>query len=306
MKTLNELIGGVDSDADILRLKNNMLRNAKNIRISNLDERGMVVINIEGNEKAFNITAGFIPLGYCTYNGIAYIFSVNSSTNEGEIGTYPSPNVGCAGGFAHVYAPLINFTGIQDPKVVANPIRQPFRTDKLNFDCNHQVECFVRMDFDDTVNIYFCDQQKNPFRIVNSGFTQDGVCVNRYYWNGSFPNGIEVVSESQYPISCNLLSIEQNGALLAGNYFVYARYSTANFSTTSFNCEDGPYQIDYDNPSAGITIDGQGAGVATNKSIRISLGNFDPDYTFIELAYVYYGGGQSDNYLIDIKYDRKQ
>jgi len=38
------------------------------------------------------LTPGFIPIGVNTLNGIAYIVSFNPNTQEGEIGTFPSPD----------------------------------------------------------------------------------------------------------------------------------------------------------------------------------------------------------------------
>jgi hypothetical protein len=47
----------------------------------------------DGTEKEFEVTLteDFIPIGINTLNGIAYIVSFNPNTQEGEIGTFPSP-----------------------------------------------------------------------------------------------------------------------------------------------------------------------------------------------------------------------
>lgn len=41
--------------------------------------------------SSLKLTPGFLPIGITTHNGIAYIASYNPKTEEGEIGTFPSP-----------------------------------------------------------------------------------------------------------------------------------------------------------------------------------------------------------------------
>lgn len=299
----NEFFEGIDTDSDALRIKRSKARHMRNIRLLNIEGQGWVATNIEGNELQFQLTQGFIPLGYGQYNGIAYILSTNPSTGEGEIGCYPSPDPSCTGGFLDVYAPLRNFTGNVNPLANPNAPRLPFRTTLFDFDCEHQIECTVRIDYDKSVNIYWCDQQKHPVRVVNSGFNQEGVCNNRLYWTGSFPNGIEVNAETCSVIQPSMVSIDPTGQLRAGNWIFYFRYNTLDFNPTSFNGESGPVQIGPDWIPAGITVDGAAGLTVTDKSVTFLLSNLDPSYPYIEIAYVYNYEGLTEVRLIDNLYN---
>jgi len=58
-----------------------------------------------GEEFEVTLTEDFIPIGINTLNGVAYIVSFNPNTQEGEIGTFPSPqyNINSEGILANDY-----------------------------------------------------------------------------------------------------------------------------------------------------------------------------------------------------------
>ena len=300
-KAQNEFYSGVDTDSDNLRVKNTMLRSALNIRLINKDGQGFVVTSVGGSELAFSLSSGFVPLGKCEYNGIAYILSVNPTTTAGEIGCYPATNDNCAGGFQHAYKPLKNYTGAVDPLITPNPTRLDFTTTAFNFDCNHQIECFARTDYDDSVNIYIADW-KNPFRVINSGFNQQGVCTDRYYWTGSFPNGVDAFGETGNHIQVALSSITTGGALKGGNWIFFFRYTTIDFNPTSFMGESNACQVTSDDSIDGITLDGSAGGVNTDKKVILNLSNLDTNYPYIEVGFFYYSDGAFTTGLIDELY----
>lgn len=299
-QTNNEFYEGYDKDTDNLKKKNTVLSEALNLRLVNVEGQGFVVTNVEGNEQWFNISPFFIPLGRCEYNGVSYIFSFNPITNEGEVGTYPSPD--CNGNFLPVYQPLQNFTGPINPILNPNAPRLPFRTSKFDFDCEHQIECFARIDFDNSLNIYFTDY-KNPIRSINTGFTLDGFCTNRLYWDGSFPNGIELINETcGHPVS-SLVSISQGGALQAGNYIFFIRYNTIDFNPTSFLGESNACQISPDNSGAGWYTQGAQGLTLTNKKVTLTLSNLDVNFPYVEVAFAYFHEGTFTTGLIDELFD---
>lgn len=300
---INEFYQGIDKDSDPTKVATTRLRDGLNIRLLNIKGQGFVATNIGGNEKAFSITQGFIPMGYCEYNGIAYIFSYNIVQNEGEIGTYPSPKRGAnnscgTGGFDHVYRPLNNYTGLINPLVNPNAPRLDFKTRLFNFDCEHQIEVFARIDYDDSVNLYFTDF-KNPIRSINSGFDQNGVCNNRLYYEGSFPNGIDLLNETcAHPI-VDQMTLDEDGCHKAGNWFYFIRYNTVSFNPTSFLGESNAIEIFLDPIGAGITIDGDESSVQTSKSVILDISNLDTSYPYVEIAYVRYFDGTFETGLYD-------
>lgn len=299
---VNEFYKGVDKDTDPGKLEPSRMRDARNIRLVNIEGQGFVITNIGGNEKAFSLTPGFIPMGSCEYNGVSYIFSYNVATLEGEIGTYPSPKRPCGtGGFDHVYKPLNNFTGATNPLLNPSAPRLDFRTTLFNFDCEHQIQMFVRIDYDNSVNIYLTDF-KNPIRTINSGFDQSGNCNNRLYFNGSFPNAVELLQETcMHPIVDNI-SIIESGCHDAGNWFFFIRYNTTNFNPTSFLGESNAVQIFADSTGAGIVIDGDPGTTATNKAVTLNLSNIDTTYPYVEIAFIHYYDGTFETGMIDQLY----
>jgi hypothetical protein len=302
MITSNEFYQGVDKDTDRLRVANSSLRDANNVRITNKDGQGFVVTNIGGNEQAFSLSPGFIPLGYDEYNGISYILSVNSTTGEGEVGTYPSPNPACVGGFQHVYSPLTNFTQAVNPNSTTTPVTYPFRTTLFNLDCQHQARLFVRVDYDDSVNIYWTDY-KNPIRSVNSGFNQDGLCTGRYYWNGSFPNAVDLISETCVQPIVTGINIQPGGCHKAGNWFFFARYNTLDFNPTSFLSESNAVQMSPNADSDIAQIGGALGTVNTGKQVTLTFSNLDESYPYLEIGYLFYHDGTVESGLIDELYN---
>jgi hypothetical protein len=303
---VNEFYKGVDKDTDPTKIDTSRLRDARNIRLVNIEGQGFVLTSIGGNEKSFSLSPGFIPLGSYDYNGVSYIISFNTITSEGEIGTYPAPKRGAnnacgTGGFDHVYRPLNNFTGVINPLVNPNAPLLNFRTTLFDFDCEHQIQMFVRIDYDGSVNIYLTDF-KSSIRTVNSGFNQSGICNGRLYFDGSFPNGVELLQETcQHPI-IDSMTVTESGCHKAGNWFYFIRYNTINFNPTSFLGESNAVQLFADALGTGITIDGDEGTVVTNKSVVLNLVNLDTTYPYLEIAYIHYYNGTFETGLIDQLY----
>lgn len=307
---INEFFKGDNRDIDVLKITNDTARRIQNMRVLDVNGKGLVLTNIGGNEYKFRITPGFIPLGTCEHNGVAYIASVNNLTGEGEIGCYPAPNSlvnqDCSltgWGPTKQYAPLFNFTGTNPPR---NPssLSQAFRTDLFNFNCSYQIDMFARQDYDGSVSIYMASGN-NPIRVFNSGFDQDGNCISigRRYWNNSFPNAVNLLNETENPADVQFLGLGLAGSLRAGNWMYFVRYSTENFDKTSFFTETNAIQITNGTYSAeGIHHHGVPGGQKTDKSVNLRFTNLDPTYTYLEIGYIYNFGDDQEFGIIDKLY----
>lgn len=291
----NDFYKGDNRDLDLLRLPQDTARRIKNMRILDVDGKGLVLTNVGGNELRFNLTRGFIPVGKCEYNGIGYIASVNPTTGQGELGCYPAPlpllnQNSSQSGFGPVkaYAPLFNFTGGNISRDAAS-LSQPFRTTLFDFNCENQIDMFAREDYDGSVNLYLA-QKGNPIRVYNTGFDQKGslTSIGRRYWNGSFPNAVNLMNESEKHIDIQFQGLGKAGSLRSGNWFFFIRYSTENFDKTSFFSETNSIQITEGSyASEGIRHHGLIGGQKTDKSVNLSFSNIDTTYSYIEVGYMY-------------------
>lgn len=306
----NEFFKGDNRDIDVLKFPNDTARRLQNMRIIDVNGKGLVLTNIGGNEYRFSITRGFIPIGKCEDNGIGYIASVNPDTGEGEIGCYPAPlalvnqDASLIGfGTVKTYAPLFNFTAAnfsRDPNATATQ----FRTTLFQFDCHNQIDMFSREDYDGSVNIYMA-QKGLPIRVINSGFDSKGAVtsIGRRYWNGSFPNAINLLHESENHIDVQFQGLGQAGSLRAGNWFIFARYATENFDKTSFFTETNAVMITAGSyANEGIHHHGLIGGELTDKSINLAFTNLDPTYSYLELGYMYCFNDTQEFGIIDKLY----
>lgn len=325
MKVINEFFEGLDTDTSVFKIKNTKSTKLSGFRLITTDGQGYVLSNFKGNELSYSLTAGFVPLGKTEFNGIAYIVSHNPSSGVGEIGCYPAPNAlvteNCAApaGFTHAYAPLFNFTGgspARDPLSAS----LPFRTSAFEFadedplapgtyPVKNQVEMFARLEYDESVNLYIANN-KNPFRVINTGFNQAGECTDpkRRYDDNSFPNFVNLFHESAKHLSADFDGQNDTGKLRAGHWHFFFRYKTINFDATSFNSEIGPIAVTRGkiiNPGylgEGQTHHGAPGDTVTDKSIKMTLTNMDPAYEYVEVAYMYSKDGTQEFGIIDKLY----
>lgn len=301
MDTLNQFNKGDIHDLDPALVPNEFVIDAMNIRIITTEGQGMIVTNIAGNEFSFSLSPGFVPLGATEYNGIAFIACFNPLNNQCEFGTYPSPKIDCSGGFDHVYRPLNNFTGNVNPIITPTVKRSDFTTTLFNWDCEHPLRIEPRIDYDNSVNLYFVDF-KNPYRSINTGFNISGVCNNRLYWNGSFPNLVDALNETCSWIKISSSSVAIGGKLKCGNTHLFFRYKTIDFNSTSFNGFAGAFQIAKDNTKSNLLTDGGKSDDVSDSKILLSLANIDQSYVYIEMAFIRYVNGGYETGLIDNLY----
>ena len=304
-ESISEFFKGLDMDTDPQKIGPGQLRDASNVRIINNQGQGLVVVNINGNEVRFSLKNGYSPLGYCVYNGIAYIFSTDGIKGNGEVGCYPAPDG--LGGFPvdannnPTYRALQNWTGSNNPTPPNPIIRSDFNTPLFNFDKQHQIQVVPRIDYDNSVNLYFTDN-KNQIRVVNTGFDQTGTytSISRLYWNGNF-NQINLFIESTSPPIITAMTESAGGALQCGNYFFFLRYSTSSLNKTSFLAQSWAVQISL-LAANDMSIDGAPGGTVSTYEAVLNVTNIDTSFDFIEIAVVYYNQGTSSVYLIDKEY----
>ena len=308
---VNEFFKGDNRDIDVLKIQRDTARRIENMRLIDVDGKGLVLTNIGGTEYKFRLSSGFIPLGSTEHNGIGYIASVNPVTGEGEIGCYPAPkslveqDCSLEGWDTNnkQYAPLYNFTGVNPPRD-ENVISQSFRTDLFNFNCEIQIDMFGREDYDGSVSLYLA-QLDNPIRVINSGFDQKGSCtsIGRRYWNNSFPNAVNLLHEAECHADVEFMGLGPAGNLRGGNWFFFARYSTENFDKTSFFTETNAIQITNGTYTAeGIRHHGVKGGQETDKSVSLRFSELDPTYTFLEIGYIYNFDESQEYGIIDKLY----
>ena len=296
---INEFLKGVNSDIDVLRIDNQTPRDMQNMRVIDVDGKGLVLTNIGGNEEKFNLNNGFLPIGSVEYNGVIYIASFCPVNGRGELGCYPAPEAlidqDCSlSGWDNTdkrYAPLFNFTSNINPRY-NTALPQYFSTELFNFgevgvDKISQVDMIAREDYDGSVNLYLCGA-KNPIRLFNSGFNQDGECTKfeRRYWNGSFPNEVNLLNESEKHLEIEFLGTGNSGRLRGGSYIFYFRYANENYDTTSFFAETnsviimpGEWYVE------GWRRKGIEGTVETQKSANFRINNVDPTYSYLEIGF---------------------
>lgn len=304
MNEIRSFRAGVNVDAAPQEVQQGQVANMLNMRLTTDRGQGYVATTIAGNEQLFALTDGFLPLGHATYNGIAYIFSYNPLTGEGEVGTFPSPLYNGTQGFTQAYRPLQNWTDVNDPSQQPPPPAGDFKTTLFSFGCPNQLEVQARLSYDDSVDLFFTDF-RNPFRKINSGFDhRTGSPNNRRYWTGSFPSQVDVMFESSKHPILDDVTLTSGGLLQAGNWFVYGRYVKQDLNPTSFLLEVGPIQVSDDDPaSVGVRTDGQEGLANSGRIINLALSNIDPSFAYMQFAIVYYHDGTVETKLVTNLYN---
>lgn len=286
MEHINSFVGGVDRDTEDIYLSPQVLRALQNMRLQSTDGKSGTLVNLRGMEPGFNLSDGFLPLGYAVHFGVAFIFSYRPLDGMCEVGTFPSPLLGCGGGYERVYRPLQNWNGAIDPST--GIFRQNFTTPLFYFDCEHQLEVEAREGYDGSVDLFFADY-KNPLRRINTGFdVRTGICNNRMLWEGSFPNAVNVFFESCGHPYATSVSLGDGGALESGIYFCFFAYVQEDLSQTSYIGQAGPIQVTVDTLLAGVQLDGNAEGVNTGRSITLNLANIDNTFPYLRVAVVNY------------------
>ena len=97
--TTNVFLDGITTDMHPLTTEKNQLTDALNATLRTFNGNELVLQNDMGNTMIQDSTTGnimglrdgFVPVGMKEHGGVLYIASYNQETNEGELGTIPSP-----------------------------------------------------------------------------------------------------------------------------------------------------------------------------------------------------------------------
>lgn len=307
---VNTFTKGIVSDMDpILVESNQWVFPTVNVRFINKKGQGITAIPLDSNThqtngvpdgtagEEFLIRPGYILIGACEHNGIAYLIMNDPVTGNGEIGTFPSPraitsfniNTGVVTinqgltGFSRVYRPLVNYTGADTN--YSQFSRQAFNSTSFNF--SGRVDVFARPDYEDSVNLYIADYI-NPNRHVNVGFNQAGqLLTDRLYCINDFGSKLNLMPQTNSNIDVDDFWVETYGGLKHGNYTFFFQYATKNFDKTEMVTECGPIQIDDSGELCKNSFGGK-AIESSNKKVRFRLSNLDKSYPFVRIGYIRY------------------
>lgn len=325
--TQNRFYKGMSSDVNDGDAPEGSYQIGRNIRINGKEGEDYTITTHNGTQLAFDLGSYAITVDGVTtqvpktivgakeFNGVVFLL-VAADVIEGhpqyglsEIGCYPSPRYysNSGDGYALQYAPLKVFCVGNDP-CLNNPHRSVVSdcqnsavsltisslvTTKLNLRIDHMNEVQLKLEDDNSVNIYFTDYD-NPFRVINCGFdVYTGNSVKKYVWEYDFEHAINIYNETdKFPKL--LYSKSVDGVLPFGNYHFYARYSNRNGNYTSWYLASPVTAItesDYEleKPFGIINHVARGFGsdgiVASSKGVRLQASNLDPSYEYIEIAY---------------------
>ena len=304
MKQVSQFHGNIVSDLDVSKIKSDQIVfPTVGIRIFNKNGKGLIATIVPGNEELFSISTGFQIVGACEFESVAYIASLNVTTGQGEIGTYPAPNRGSSG-FTKAYSPLMNFD--------TGSIVGYLTTTLFNFDIHHPVDIVCKKSYDNSVDIYFIDFY-NPDRVINNGFKVTGEAVPRYVKISQFGGALNHVPFTNKEITVNSASVTSGGYLKPGNIFVYIKYLTENYASTNFVKEIGPFSIAVGDSQKNHTGEQEkdwttGTDNVTDRKIDLDLGNLDTNFAYFQIGIIRYsattenGPPQQDIWLISNYY----
>lgn len=287
--TKNIFQDGVYLDIDNYNVKNTMLIHGRNLSFISGENNNFILFNTKGTEPLdVFLSDGFYPIGIEQYLGIAYIFSYNPTTGQGEVGTYPSPEyITSSGMITKQYRPLKNFIKTGDT------LPSNFRSTLFNFDFKHPLSLEARIEYDGSVNIYITDY-KNLVRVVNSGFVRENefhysLGKKSLYTEAALDDEIGLLPRSSKILEIDLVGVENNGQLFPGNYIYYFYYQTQGGNQTELVGQSFTVSV-YDGNGTASQITGGKIDVGnnilkTNKSVHIALKNVDTTFGFLKVFY---------------------
>lgn len=277
---VNAFTKGIMQDVDINKIPPEYYFTGEDIKLLDKKGQGFILTNVDGNEYAFVLTEGFIPLGSREHKDVLYVASCDkNATGVGEIGTFPSINP-TSGEWELIYRPLRNYTDA----LVTNI----FRCEALGMFPKHRVEIEIRDHYDGTVNLYLADGQ-NQLRSINSGFTQDGTETFDEAappYNGTnIDTKMNLVLGTQTSAALNVTSITTGGAMKYGSYIFFFKYLTENLDDTYWIAESSAVPIVKGLSSIGA-VKGGAAEDRSDKKVTLSISNPDNAYKYIKIGYL--------------------
>jgi hypothetical protein len=288
MKQISVFHKGIVTDLDYSKMDNQgLVLPTSNIRLLNIEGKGLVVTQVKGDKELFELTSGFKVIGGCEYNGIAYIASYNDTTNEGEIGCFPSPG---PNGFENIYRPLTNTkTGF------------PLRSTQFNFSLENPIgdEMHALIDYDGTVNLTMTDGV-TPLKMVNSGFNQTGEPKPlRYYDLNNLANEIQQIRNLPGNQKIEFIQELSDGQIKFGNYFFFYRYLDGSNNTTEFVAESKAFTVTR-NSSQNRELKVSGMNESSGKRIVLKVSNLDQTFAYVQFSFMRFYSDTNGSILPEI------
>ncbi len=141
------------------------------------------------------------------------------------------------------------------------------RTD-FDFNVNYPISGVAKYNSDRELVVTFTDFRSKPRYInLDKAVSIDFLETYNLFLGGKFADQITS-------------SIEENGSILSGTYFISYRYLTRDESYTNFSPLIGPFHINTADTGATET------GKQTNKSIKIELANINTNFAKIEISVI--------------------
>jgi len=310
----------LNSDSHPLNTKPNVMTDAVNATLTTRGENQLIVQNLKGTDLIGQLTPGFKPLAVEVYKNIAYIlsakFDANGNFEEGEIGTYPSPDytqlflpVAIDSNYylplLDQYSPLKNF--LPNSSLPSFPsqtaldqflnsdefYREDFRTSLFNLKNDNLVEMELQPSYDGSINIILTDDF-NPIRLINSRFIVGEDSKTASLAERRQNKDTNTYSEARF-LATKLLrtsniiprltfgGVKAGGNLPGGGYKVYFKYIDSDGSLSEIIEESRLVAVSYDDHGAKPTEN-------TGKCIEFTLSNLDFKFNGIKVYYSYVSG----------------
>ena len=247
--------------------------------------------------KDCELKQGFIPVGIAHYGDIIYIASYNSKTNEGELGSYPSPKYELNNKGSQSYGEDLELENNYKPfwNLSDGENRKDFTTDKLNFDLEHPVDIEIQPSYDGSVNLILNDDKNEP-RIINSGFSiyenrkvrlvkRDQKEATNLYLENKFKNQTRLKKVVEKIPRFELMDVPSTGQLKGGNYTFYLKMADGDYNKSDIVAESGQISIFKGSTTAINSIHGTLLNETTDKAIQLRINNIDNSFSNFYISY---------------------
>lgn len=170
-----------------------------------------------------------------------------------------------------------------------------FRTNKLNFSTNSPVDITVQPSYDGTVNLILNDDRNTP-KLINSRFTpredrrykivdRKGNNDTNIYDLDSVEQTTRLFKTTEKIPYVQFQGLYEGGALKAGNYVFYFKYSDADGNESDIITESGIVSCYIGKINDPFSTKGGLANEVTNKIAKLSLTNLDTTYDYLNIYF---------------------
>lgn len=152
----------------------------------------------------------------------------------------------------------------------------------FGWNLNTQVQGIYKVNSDNTISVYFVDN-KNPLRVLN--IDTPNITTDNYSRIVSVAEFNKLTSLTPFTqLQIDLASVDNNGNLPTGVYYVSLAYADENFNETNTFLPAGPISIVNDVNYLPIEeYDGAVANTPSPKSFTVSLSNIDITFSYFKI-----------------------